>query len=268
MADIPALEACFVLIAPLPAKVILLPKTAPLFNENTIFGDCHNCHSDCLQRFILNSKNCNLAAMKTCTHCHKDNPDDFNYCRYCGADLTYVSVNKVKSFWKKIPAWAWIIIIVAAVAGILFALIGSFIAVTTIEGIASIVLLVLGIIGFGVAPLRKPENPGSFTRAIGLSFFALMGATVDQTGNIIYNQPVEMCFCDEGTSLNRDENISNPMPGTTIVQQDFTCFDDMGNPVKSINMFAVLGIRFLEYVLLGYLLIAIRSLIWKLRNNT
>ncbi|MBK9504023.1 MAG: hypothetical protein IPO03_01220 [Bacteroidetes bacterium] len=43
-----------------------------------------------------------------------------------------------------------------------------------------------------------------------------MGATVDQTGNIIYNQPVEICFCDQGTSLNRDENISNPMPGTTI----------------------------------------------------
>lgn len=206
--------------------------------------------------------------MKTCTHCQKDNPDDFKHCRYCGAEIMGIPANKPNSIWKRIPAWAWIIIIVACIAGVLFALIGSFIAVATLEGVASIILLVLGVIGFGIAPLRKPENPGSFTRAIGLSFFALMGATVDQPGNIIYNKPVEMCFCTDGSSLSRDENISNPMPGTTIIQQDFTCFDKMGNPVKQINMFAVLGIRFLEYILLGYLLIALRSVIWKFKNNT
>ncbi|MFZ1632986.1 MAG: zinc ribbon domain-containing protein [Chitinophagales bacterium] len=209
-----------------------------------------------------------MQRMKTCTHCQKDNPDDFKHCRYCGAEIMGIPANKPNSIWKRIPAWAWIIIIVACIAGVLFVLIGSFIAVATLEGVASIILLVLGVIGFGIAPLRKPENPGSFTRAIGLSFFALMGATVDQPGNIIYNKPVEMCFCTDGSSLSRDENISNPMPGTTIIQQDFTCFDKMGNPVKQINMFAVLGIRFLEYILLGYLLIALRSVIWKFKNNT
>lgn len=205
--------------------------------------------------------------MKTCPQCTKQNPEDFKYCRYCGAEILFVPSSGKKSFWKNIPAWAWIIIIVASIAAGLFAIIGSFVAVATIEGVASLVLLVLGVIGFGVAPLRKPENAGNFARALGLSFFALMGATVDQPGNIIYNQPVEICFCNEGTSLNRDENILNPMPGTTIIQQDFTCYDQMGNPVKQINMFAVLGIRFIEYILLGYLLLLLRKVIWNMRNN-
>lgn len=210
----------------------------------------------------------NLATMKTCLNCYKDNPDDFDHCRYCGAGMYGIPVNKPTSIWKRLPAWLWIIIIVAAIGGGLFAMIGSFFAITTIEGVASIVLLILGVIGFGVIPLRRPEKPEGFVRAIGLSFFALMGATIDQPGNTLYNKPVEMCFCEPGTSLTRDENVLNPMPGTTIIQQDYTCYDNMGNPVKTINTFAVLGIRFIEYVLLGYLLIALRTAIWKLRDNT
>ncbi len=146
-------------------------------------------------------------------------------------------------------------------------LIGSFVGIATIEGFASLVILIFGIVGFGLVPLRKPEKPSPITRGIGLAFFALMGATIDQTGNYIYNKPVEICFCDNGTSLSRDENVLNPMPGTTIIQQDFTCFDAMGNPVKQINMFAVIGLRFIEYVFIGYILIGLRILIWKAKNK-
>jgi hypothetical protein len=170
--------------------------------------------------------------------------------------------------WKRLPSWAWILIIVGSVIGLIAILIGSFVGISTIEGFASLILLVFGVIGFGVYPLRKPEKVSPFARAIGLSFFALMGASVDQTGNLVYNKPVEVCFCEKGTSLYRQENISNPLPGTTYVQQDFTCYDKQGNPVKKINMFAVAGLRFIEYVILGYLLLGLRRVIWRWKNKS
>jgi hypothetical protein len=206
--------------------------------------------------------------MKRCAHCQKENPSDFAYCRHCGADLRMVPDSPPAKFWKRLPAWLWIILIVGGIAGIIFAIIGSFIAIATLEGVASMVLLICGIIGFGVAPLRKPEQTAGFTRAIGLSFFALMGATVDQPGNPIYNQPVAWCFCPEGTSLDRDELVSNPLPGTTYIEQEYTCYNQEGVPVKQINVFAVLGIRFIEYVLLGYLLIGLRNVLWRIKNNS
>ena len=205
--------------------------------------------------------------MKVCVQCKKENPDDFKHCRYCGAELIVATNLNSKSFWKKLPSWAWILIFVGGLIIGLGLIIGSFVAIATIEGIASLILLTLGMIGFGILPLRKPEASGAKFRAIGISFFALMGATVDQTGNYIYNKPVEICFCAEGTSLERIENVSNPMPGTTIIQQDFTCYDKAGAPAKTINMFAVMGIRFIEYVLLGYILLGVRRFLWNVKNK-
>ena len=205
--------------------------------------------------------------MKVCLQCKKENPDDFKHCRYCGAELSGATKLNSRSFWNRLPSWAWILIIVGALIIGIGLIIGSFVALATIEGVASLVLLTLGMIGFGILPLRKPQPTGAISRAIGISFFALMGATVDQTGNYIYNKPVEICFCNDGTSLNRIENVSNPMPGTTIIQQDFTCYDKAGAPVKTINMFAVMGIRFVEYVLLGYILLGVRRFLWNVKNK-
>lgn len=205
--------------------------------------------------------------MKTCTQCLKENPEDFKHCRYCGSALPLMPDPVSKKFWKRLPSWAWILIFIGGLIIGLGIIIGSFVALATIEGIASLVLLTCGMIGFGVLPLRKPEQTGAMFKAIGLSFFALMGATIDQTGNYIYNKPVEFCFCEEGTSLERVENVSNPMPGTTIIQQDFTCYDKAGAPAKTINMFAVLGIRFVEYILLAYLLLGVRAFLWRIKNN-
>jgi len=113
--------------------------------------------------------------MKTCHHCQKEDPDDFNYCRYCGVAIGYTPATKPKNIWKRIPAWAWIIIFDGGVAGILIATVGSFVATATIEGIASMLLLILGVIGFGIVPLLKPEQIGNFGRAIGSCFFCING---------------------------------------------------------------------------------------------
>lgn len=94
-----------------------------------------------------------------------------------------------------------------------------------------------------------------------IGFFALMGATIDQPGNLIYNKPVETCFCPPGSQLRRSTITSNPLPGRTDMTQDFTCVQN-GKPVESINMLAVMGIRFLEYLVLGYLLLGLRWLFW------
>lgn len=204
--------------------------------------------------------------MKNCTHCGKSNPDDFDYCRYCGAGLGQAKGVRT-SWYRRLPSWVWILIIAGGVILAMGLIIGSFYAIATVEGVATLVLLLAGAVGFGVMPLRKPENPGPVFRAIGLCFFALMGASVDQTGNYLFNKPVEVCFCDNGTHLSRASDVSNPLPGSTYIQQDFTCYDENAVPVKNINIFAVLGIRFFEYVIIGYLLLALRSGLWNYKNK-
>jgi len=206
--------------------------------------------------------------MKDCPGCKKANPDDLEFCRYCGRPLPPAPFVPPKKPRRRLPSWVWILIIIAGAAGLIGLLIGSFVGIAMVEGFASVILLLCGIVGFGIYPLRKPEKANPFTRAIGLSFFALMGAAVDQPGNFIYNKPVEICFCESGTSLNRTENVSNPLPGTTYIEQNYICYDAAGNPVKRINVFAVVAIRFVEYVLLGYLLLWLRRVIWSRKNKT
>lgn len=201
-----------------------------------------------------------------CNNCKKKNPDDFQYCRYCGNHLVLQQVQKRKKIWQRLPSWALIIL---AVAGIVLFIIGIqvfFIGVTSVSGFASILFLIGGIFLFGLFRKSKPEI-STGVKAIMIGFFAFMGATIDQTGNYLYNKPVELICCPDNTSLYTRSETSNPLPGTTYVQQDFTCYDAQNSPVKKINMFAVLGIRFIEYMLLGYLLFALRILFWKLRYN-
>lgn len=204
--------------------------------------------------------------MKTCPNCRRENPTDFDYCRYCGYALQFIEEEAPKSFWKKIPSWAWILIFVAGLLAVIALFVGSFFALSMLEGFASLLFLIGGLAVFGVIPLRKPQYTSPIVRAVMLAFYALMGATIDQPGNVIYNKPVELCFCEDGTSLKRSENVLHPLPGRTDVRQEFICYDAAGTAVKQINPFAVVGIRFVEYVLLGYLLIALRSFLWKMKN--
>ena len=167
-------------------------------------------------------------------------------------------------FWKKIPSWGWVILLGVGAIGLMALMTGTFFILTAVEGASSIVFLLAGLYGFGVIPLRKPVKPDPLTRGVGIAIFAFFGATIDQPGNIVYNKPVEICCCEKGTSLTRVTDISNPRAGTTLVTQVFTCYDATGSPVKRINMFAILGIRFVEYLFLAYLLIGLRWLLWKL----
>jgi hypothetical protein len=117
--------------------------------------------------------------------------------------------------------------------------------------------LLAGIFLFGV--YRKGNFTGnSIFRAIAIGFFALMGACVDQTGNYFYNLPIEKISCPVETTLGRKADVNQPMPGTTVITQDFSCYNSNGERVHTVNTFAIMGYRFVEYVILGYLLIGLR----------
>src|SRR5215203_2419826 len=160
--------------------------------------------------------------MKTCTHCGRTNPDNAAYCYGCGNMIKDVSPSIRKSFWSKLPSWAWIFIGLAAIAIFILFIIGSFYSLAHWEGFASAIFLVIGVFVFRVFSGSPPGNI-PLIRAILVGFFALMGATIDQTGNVIYNKPVELCMCPSGSDLQRTTVTSHPLPGRTDMTQDFTC---------------------------------------------
>ena len=202
--------------------------------------------------------------MKICNHCGKKNPADTDYCYQCGNPVkNTLTVSMRRSFWSIIPSWAWIFIGVGGIVLFLILIMGTFYSLANFEGFASAIFLVLGVITFRVFSGQRPGNI-PLIRAIIVGFFALMGATIDQTGNYVYNKPVEWCMCPEGTELNRATLTSHPLPGRTDMTQSFTCLID-GKPITDIDVLPVVGIRFMEYMLLAYLLLGLRWLIWKIR---
>lgn len=168
---------------------------------------------------------------------------------------------------SRIPSWAWILIFLCALAVFIGLITGTFYVISHVEGVASIIFLVMGIVSFGVFPLRKPKKLNPLIRAVGIAFFGLMGAAVDQPGNFIYNQPIGFCLCDNSSTLERRTDTFHPLPERTDYRQVFMCIDNTGNSVKTINEFIIAGFRFAEYMLIGYLLLLFRFFFWRLKHG-
>jgi hypothetical protein len=176
------------------------------------------------------------------------------------------------SIWNRLPSFVWIILIVGGIIALILGVIGTFYALSSIEGVASVLMLVVAWVvirtGSSYSPkaTEQQSSGSSIVTAMGISFFALMGLAIDQTGNPIYNQPIEWFFCPSGTELHRGVDVTNPRPGETVVTQDFTCVERGREAiVKQIGMFEVMGTRFVEYVLIGYLLIGLSRLYSRIR---
>lgn len=209
--------------------------------------------------------------MRKCINCSKENPDDASYCYKCGHYLPASTLATPppaprKTWYSRIPVLGWIVLGLLAIAGFLGLMIGGFWAVATVEGIASIIFLAVGVFLFGV--YRK----GVFTRnkvfrAIAIGFWALMGASVDQTGNYFYNYPVGMIECPQGTYISRTANVDHPHAGETLITQNFNCYNAEGGIEKTVNTFAMMGYRFIEYIILAYILIGLRQLVNYLRRS-
>jgi hypothetical protein len=137
-------------------------------------------------------------------------------------------------------------------------------AVGKIEGFGSVLMLIAGILLFRVFSKKKP-GPINSRKGLYIGFYAIIACGFDQTGNLIYNKPIEMVCCPENTSLQHRVDVSHPLPGRTYFSQNFTCYNSNNIAVKQLEWYESLSIRFIEYVCLAYLLIALRFLFWKWR---
>ncbi|MCB1177256.1 MAG: zinc ribbon domain-containing protein [Leptospiraceae bacterium] len=192
-----------------------------------------------------------------CTNCNSENPDDFNYCKKCGNVL--VSSNKIgnKNSWMdKIPSWAYIFIFIGGIGLV----IGSFILFTVgiayLEGFASLIFIVLGFLI--LAPLVG-KNSNNLMKGGAIAFFSLMGMAIDQTGNYIYNKPIEIIYCEKDEKISRTVDVSHSFPGRTDMTQDFKCVNKENQVQYRIPILPIIGIRFLEYIILAYFLIWVRK---------
>jgi len=169
--------------------------------------------------------------------------------------------NKYKD---KIPSWLWLILILLGVLLVIAIPAGFIYLISHFEGIASIIFLMIGWYVFG--NFAKSEKRNSFILAGAIGFFALMGMAIDQPGNIIYNQPLALT-CPAGTTYSRSVFTRNPLPERTEFVQKFQCFDKNGKSAYTIPVGIVLLTRLGEYILLGYLLLGIRIIIFKLKKK-
>ena len=175
-------------------------------------------------------------------------------------------LSKFWSWLQKAPSFVWIFIFIAGIVGFIGGIILIFWLLANVEGVASVIFLIVGwFMAMGLASADK--TPGSQILVAGvITFYALMGMAVDQPGNPIFNQPVGW-LCPEGSSLNRGVNVSHPLPERTDITQDYRCLDDKGKTVKMIDMGAVVGIRFVEYVVIAYAMMAVKTLIFPKKSQ-
>lgn len=194
--------------------------------------------------------------MRICSHCQKQNADDLRYCAFCNHFIADLPVQGRFAFWQRLPLPILAVAIVAGLALFIALPIGFILAASYIEGFMS-VLLVLG----GFFLLRPVRAESNLLAAGALAFYALMGMALDQTGNVLFNKPIELAFCPSGSSLVRNVDVSHPLPGRTDFRQEFTCFEGT-TPRKELHVGHILGMRFGEYLLLGYVFILGHRL-WK-----
>lgn len=186
---------------------------------------------------------------------------------------------------RSLPSIVWIIVAIVALIVFIAVIQGAFYGFTQIEGLGSIALLLAAWVVIRlfseprtplkkeiisrVAPTAKPSRQGDLASNIVIAFgiltFAFTGFALDQPGNVIYNLPIQWLFCPAGTQLQRGADIRNPRPGTTVITQDFTCIDAEGQAQAEVPLLGAMVVRFVEYILLGYLLLWLSQLYTRFR---
>ncbi len=204
--------------------------------------------------------------MVSCSHCGHSTIPGSNFCTNCGQLLKDTPAKPKKTFFGRMPSWLLALIAIATVLGFMAFIVLLIAGISTFEGVASLIFLAIGVLLFIVYPLKtkakeKASSGKSILGAV-VVFYAFMGGVIDQTGNKVYNKPVEWCNCPAGTSLDRKTDVTHPYGGKTIYSQDFTCYDEKNEVVKQVSMVWVILIRFGEYILVALLLVALQRLIW------
>ncbi len=180
---------------------------------------------------------------------------------------------------RSLPSIVWVIGAILGIVAFIALINGAFFGLTQIEGLASILMLIVGFLTIRVfstppgtfseklrnlfnfrPPKRKRQiEAQGVVIALGVLTFAFTGFAFDQPGNVIYNLPIQWLFCPAGTQLQRGADVRNPRPGTTVITQDFTCVDVEGQLQAEVPIWGAMLVRFVEYLLLAYLLIWINQ---------
>jgi hypothetical protein len=176
-----------------------------------------------------------------------------------------------KSIFSRLPSFAWIIIILVGGAAVIGGIIALFVGLSTVEGLASVILLVVFIAVlrlFSSLDTSAGGAWGGLIKAGGVLFFAAMGLAIDQPGNAIYNLPLQWIYCPANSTLTRDVSVSNPRVGTTSITQRFNCVGVEKNVVKRIGDGEIILVRFAEYIVIGYVAIGLNRLYNRLRRKS
>lgn len=182
-----------------------------------------------------------------------------------------------QNFWSrlsKLPTIAWVILLPLGLVAFIGGTIFIFWALATVEGVGSIVMVVAGWLGvmFAVQPsgavkiggqqfnVAKDGNSfaGLITAGV-IVWYAIMGMAIDQTGNPLFNYPLRW-FCPAESTINRGINVLHPLPGRTDIIQNFACVDQQGEVTKELGAGYLIVTRFIEYLLIAYLMIGLRKL--------
>ncbi|TGK32379.1 hypothetical protein EHQ12_02635 [Leptospira gomenensis] len=196
-----------------------------------------------------------------CHHCGYNNQDELQNCVQCGNvrgenAQTIDSVSSGKFLKKlKLGTFGWILIVLAGIAALILTPIVLILAISHWEGFAS-VLLLLG--GFIAAKSAVNSGFGPPAKAVFIVFFSIMGLALDQPGNYLYNYPIRF-FCPEGRTLARSVDVTHPLPGRTDRTQSFSCVSAENSETERIPLLYVLGIRFLEYILIASILLNVQE---------
>ena len=96
--------------------------------------------------------------------------------------------------------------------------------------------------------------------------WAFLGIIFDGAGNFIYNKPFEY-LCPAETVLVRDAVQEEDYEGNTQTKQYFSCYStSQKKVVKELSTYLTYGIRFLEYIAIGFVLLGIYWLILRFRT--
>ncbi len=129
------------------------------------------------------------------------------------------------------------------------------------EGIASLGILVLAIAALFFFKGEIIEN--KYTILVFIAVFAFLGLVFDRAGNVIYNKPFEM-LCPAETVLTRDVVAVENSDGEMVNQQYFSCYSmTQGKAIKEFPVYQTIGIRFIEYIVIGVVLVGIYWVIFR-----
>ncbi|WP_343313121.1 hypothetical protein AAIB41_09705 [Brucella sp. BE17] len=171
-------------------------------------------------------------------------------------------MQKTSSVKKVLGIFAIAALVVAGFGLIGLAFIYGAYGVIFIDGVASIILLMIFSIVFWRTKIDwlKPE-----AAAIMISFFSFIGMCVDSRGNPIYNQPLVWLFGSNGSHLNIREIVSHG-GGSTGVNYEFQIVNLYSAIERSISGWLVMPFRFVEYIVVLSLLVTLITVIRKRRG--